>query len=234
MTDAELYAAWKGATFSQKDKALSDLLDGLKGVVGSAVNTYRAAPLPFQILELEAKASAVDAIRSWDGAKGMSLASYVGTKVRNDLHRYVGQHQNVARIPEHQIQRIGPFNAAVGDLAIRFGREPTTHEIADHMGVAVTHVVSLRKMLRKDLVISGEDSDDITDIEHDPDYERAIMAYYSLSPQEKTVFDYTFGAHGQPKLKPSAMAAKLGVSPARISAVKESIGKKLNPYLRPT
>jgi DNA-directed RNA polymerase sigma subunit (sigma70/sigma32) len=234
MNDDALYDEWKTAPPSTKDAALAKLLANLSGVVGSAVNTYRAAPLPFQILELEAKASAVDAIRSWEAKKGMSLASYVGTMVRNDLHRYVGTHQNVARIPEHQIQRIGPFNAAVSELSNRFGREPTTHEVADHLGVGVKHVTTLRKMLRKDLAISGEDSDSITDIEHDPDYERALMAYYSLSPQEKTVFDYTFGAHGQPKMKPSEMAAKLGVSPARISAVKESIGKKLNPYLRPS
>lgn len=231
-TDLELYDSWKSAVGPGKDRALEALLANLGGVVGSAVNSYRGAPLPFRVLELEAKASAVDALREWQPNRGMTLASFVGTKIRNDLSRYTAQHQNVARIPEHQVRRIGPFNAAVADLTARYGREPSTHEIADYMMVPVKHVVSLRKMLRRDLVISGEDSDAIVDLEHDPDYERAMLAYYNLSPQEKLVFDYRMGAHGQPKLKPGEIATKLGITPARVSAVTASIAQKLSPYLK--
>ena len=224
--DLRLWQAWKS---SPSDANLAALLANLAGVVGSAVNTYRAAPLPFMVLELEAKRMAIEACKEWSPTGGTSLSTYVGAKVRQDLFRYVGQHQNVARIPEHQIRQIGGYNRAVSKLTDKFGREPNTIEVADYMAIPVKHVAALRKSLRQDLLESEHVTAD--DMEHDPNYERAILGYYSLTDQEKAVFDMSTGSHGAKMLSPGDMAKKLNVSGARVSALKEQIGKKLSPYL---
>lgn len=231
-SDARLYAEWKDASGFAKDQKLEALLNALGGVVGAAVNTYRAAPLPFHVMELEAKRLAVQAIKSWDASKGMSLASYVGTRVRQDLFRYVSSNQNVARIPEHQVRMIGGYNNAVSTLTDKFNREPSTSEIADHMGLSVKHVTALRRSLRKDLLESDFEGT-MEDYQHDPDYERAMLAYYQLTEQEKAVFDFMVGAHGQPRLKAGEIAKKLRIAPSRVSALKEQVGRKLQPYLKP-
>lgn len=230
--DERLLEEWKREPMGwTKDQKLSELLKSLAGPINSAINTYRGAPLPGPVLELEGKRIAVQAAKEWDRYKGTSLASYVGTMVRQRLYRYVSTHQNIARIPEEQVRRIGKFQDALGELSGRYGREPTTDEIADHMGVPVAHVARLRKSLRQDLLESGTDSFD--DHQHDPDFERAQLAYYQLTQQEKQVFDYLLGAHGQPKLKPSEIARRLGVAAPRISAIKKAIANKLGPYLQP-
>jgi len=242
--DERLYEEWKDAPMGwSKDQAYSVLMKTLEPAVMSAANTYRPAPVPTQTMELEAKRLAGEAVRNWNPSSGMSLASYIGTMVRQRLYRWVTQHQNVARIPEAQVGKIGPFQLALNDLSDQFGREPTTEELADHMAVSPKFVARLRKSLRSDLIASnvmgsvgdeGSVADTIEDIPHDPDYERAMLGYYGLTPQEKQVFDFSMGAHGQPKLKAGELAIRLKVSPARISALKQSVGLKIKPYLRPS
>lgn len=240
--DARLYEEWRDAQPGwTKDQAYDKLMKSLEPAVMSAANTYRAAPVPTPTLELEAKRLAGLAAREWDPKGGMTLASYIGTMVRQRLYRWVTAHQNVARIPEAQVGQIGHFQMAVNDLSSRYGREPTTEELADHLAIHPKHVSRLRRALRSDLIASsaaeaeGEEgslADSIEDIPHDPDYERAMLGYYSLNDQEKHVFDYSLGAHGQPKLKPGEIAARMGISPARVSALKEAVGAKIRPYLR--
>ena len=233
ITDAEVYKAWKAAAPGfEKDRAYTALLDQLKGPIMSAVNAFRAAPLPTVILELEANGMAGQAIREWDASKGMSLASYVGTIVRQRLYRYVATNQNVGRLPEEQVRRIGDFQRALSGLGESLGREPTTHEVADHLGLPLAHVTRLRKSLRKDLLASGLDDEVADALKHDPNYERVMLAYHGLTDMERQVFDFSLGAHGQPKLKPQEIALRLRVSPARISALKAAVGTKLAPLVR--
>lgn len=240
--DARLYEDWKDAPLGwTKDQAFDRLTKSLEPAVMSAANTFRAAPVPTQTLELEAKRLAGLAIKDWDAAGGMTLAGYIGTMVRQRLYRWVTQHQNVARIPEAQVGQIGHFQLAINDLTSRFDREPTTEELADHMGIHPKFVTRLRRSLRSDLIASntmdadgdeGSMADSIEDIPHDQDYERAMLGYYSLNPQEKQVFDYSLGAHGCQKMKAGEIAVQLKLSPARISALKEAVGSKIKPYLR--
>jgi RNA polymerase primary sigma factor len=240
--DVRLYEDWKDAPVGwTKDQAFDRLTKSLEPAVMSAANTYRAAPVPTQTLELEAKRLSGQAIKDWDPKGGMTLAGYIGTMVRQRLYRWVTSNQNVARIPEAQVGQIGHFQLAINDLTSRFSREPTTDELAEHMGIHPKYVSRLRRALRSDLVASnamdaegeeGSMADSIEDIPHDQDYERAMLGYYGLSPQEKNVFDYSLGAHGHQKMKPGEIAVQLKLSPARISALKEAIGTKIKPYLR--
>ena len=231
-TDQAAYQAWKRATPGPaKQEALGHLIESLAAPIGSAVNTYRGAPLPMHVLELEGRRMAGEAVAEWQPTGGMSLASYVGTRVRQSMFRYVSTYQNSARIPEHQVRMIGPYQRTVAELTERHQREPSTHEISQHMGLSMKHVSALQKALRADRIGSGQDETTIEDIKHDPAYERTMLAYYHLTPQEQSVFDYSLGAHGCPKLKPAEIAEKLKVSPARISALKEALGTKLKAYM---
>jgi len=230
--DERLLTDWKKTSVGyQKEQKLSALLQNLSGAIGTAVNSYRGAPLPFSVLEMEGKRQAIQAIQEWDRTKGMSLASYVTTMVKQRLYRYVSTYQNVARIPEGQVLQIGPMREAMTDLSSKLGREPTIDELADHLGLPVKHVVRLRKNLRSDLLEEGGGLDNIEGYQTDPNFERAMMAYYQLSTQEKLVFDYSLGAHGQPKLKAGEIATKLKISNGRVSQLNTSIANKLKPYL---
>jgi RNA polymerase sigma factor (sigma-70 family) len=229
--DVRLFTTWKKAVGFEKDQALAELLSNLSGSIGVAINSFRGSALPMQALELQARTFAVEALKEYDASRSAGLGTYITTSVKQKLYRYVGTYQNAARIPEHHIQKIGPYREAIADLNTKFGREPTTHEIADHLGVAVSHVTELQGLIRKDLLEFGGGLDDIAQFEHDPDFEKAMMAYYSLTPDEQNVFDYSLGAHGKLKATNNEIAKKLGISAGRVSQLRTSIGKKINSYL---
>jgi DNA-directed RNA polymerase specialized sigma subunit len=149
--------------------------------------------------------------------------------VKQRLYDYVSRHQNVATIPAEHIRRIGSFGRAVDDLTDKFGREPTTHELADHLGVAPKKITALRKAYRPVTLESSDDS--FESAVDDASRERVLLAYYGLTDQEKLVFDYSLGAHGQPKLSTKEIATKLRVTDARVSNLKATLATKLAPYL---
>ena len=230
--DKRLLKEWKSAYGLKKDKALSELLDNLHGPIMTAVNQFSGASMPKITMELEAKRHAIGALENYNPEAGMSLSSYVTTIVKQKLYRYVGTYANVARIPEHHLREIGPLNEATTDLTMRFGREPTVHELADHLGVTPSRVTGLRKLLRKDLTEEGGGGvDQYEAFEHDPDFERASLAYYSMSDAEKLVFDYSLGAHGKERASTNEIASTLKLSAGRISQLRKSIADKIKPYL---
>lgn len=231
-TDAKLYDDWKKASRFQKEQKLTALLRQLGGAIATAVRTYQTSALPFPVLQTEGTRLAVEAIKDWDPSRGMTLASYVIAFIKNRMSRYVIEHQNVARIPENKARMIGPLREAETELSNRFGREPTTDELADHMAVSVGHVAKLRKMIRADVLESSSDFSSLEQYAHDPQFDRVMLAYYSLNQDEKQVFDYSLGMHGQPKLSPGEMAAKLKMTSVRISQLKKQVADKLAPYMR--
>lgn len=232
--DARLVSQYKKATGFAKEQKLEELLDALAGPIGTAVNTFRGAPLPSITMQLEAKRIAAEAVNDFDPSQGVALATFVTTRVKQRLSRYVGTYQNTARLPEAQIQKIGPIREAVADLTTRLGREPSTEEIADHLGLSLKHVARIRKNLRADLLEETGGLGNLDVYEQDEGFDRAMMVYYQLTNQEKQVFDYLLGAHGQQRLRPLEIANRLGISAARVSSIKETIAKKIQPYLEGT
>jgi len=229
-TDEELLERGKTARGFEKEQAAERLLLRLHGSIMTSVNVYRAAPIPLPVLELEAKRIALEACADYQAGRGATLATYVTTTVRQRLSRYVTQNQNVARMPEHIVRSIGPVQAAERALTSRLHRDPTTDEIADHLAVPVTQVSKIRTMMRRDLSDSGFEN--LEAFSADPNYERSMLAYYSLAPEEKLVFDYSTGAHGQPKLRNAEMAQRMNLSPSRVSQLKAQVATKLKQYVR--
>lgn len=223
------YAKWKAAVGLEKDKAASELLAALAGNIMSAVMLYQTAPLPKAAVELEAKRIAMVAIRDWREGTGR-LGAYVSTKVRQGLYDYVTRHQNVASIPAEHIARIGSYKRTVEGLTDTLGRDPTAVEISEHMSIPLKKVTTLQKMLRPTAMESLTVATTFDDVD-DADRERVRLAYYGFTDQEKLVFDYTTGAHGRTKLSTNDIAKKLGVTAARVSAIKSNLADKIAPYV---
>lgn len=220
-------------TAQQKDERLlrdrkatvEELLQNFSGAIYTAINAYRSSSMPFSVLELTGKKLALEAFASWTPG-GMAPASYITTYVKQRLQRYVIQNQNTARLPEGQAQKAIAYHRATNELEQQMGRPPSSTEIASHMGVTMPQLTKVRRLIRSE----GLQDDDFEALAHDPDFERASVAYYQLTRQEQQVFDYSMGAHGQQKLSTNDIAARLEVSAARVSTIKKRIAEKLEEY----
>lgn len=228
--ELRMWHEWK-ASGEHPDK-LEPLLHSLKPIISSTYRPFAGqVPIPQAALHAEAVNQAIGAMRKYDPnhESGAQLASWVRSQVR--LNRYVTQHQNLSRITDSRAQRIGDYQRAVSHLSEHLEREPTTHEIADHMKRPVKMVERLINELRPDILASGAQEDPF--IEETPRSQEILMLMeYELTPTELQVFELITGRNGKPKITSTSQIAKrLKWNDSKVSQVKKSIADKMHPYL---
>ena len=222
-------ALWKKWKSDKSDKNLSVLFKRLDPLIQSNVNRYSAAPIPRSALEAEAKKWTLKAFEGFNPTMGVKLSTHVTNYLRK-LYRYTVQHQNIGRIPEHRALQINSFKVANTQLHDKLGRPATTTELADHLAWPIKHVREMESSLRQDIAASTGMGEEGTE-KHSPEMEVIQMGYYSLTPEEQIIFDYTLGSHGKPKLSPGEMATKLKMSNSKISKLRNSVASKLHGYI---
>jgi DNA-directed RNA polymerase specialized sigma subunit len=201
------------------------LLKGFRGMIRSHANQYSGnVEIPPAAINAEFTRHAVRAIQTYDPNRGAALGTWVGNNLVKGK-RWISQHMNTARISEGRVYKVGDFQNTRQRLDQKFGRPPSTHEMAEHLGWSPKEVERLEKEIRSDLI--GSDMT-VDPYEIMPSKAKEILSFlpYELSGQEKTVYEYTLGTGGKPKLNGNQIAQKMGVSPSTVSRIKNSIAKK--------
>lgn len=221
--DFELWQKWNEG--GRKASHMRPLLKTFRGMIRSHVNQYAGnVEIPPPAINAEFTRHAIRAFQTYDPTKGAA----VGTWVTNNLikgRRWVSQHMNTARISESRVYKVGDYKNARDQLDQKFSRPPSTLELSEHLGWAPKEVDRMEKEIRSDLIGSAMTVDPISIM---PSREREILSFlpYELSDQERTVYEYTLGMGGKPKLNGNQIAAKMGVSPSTVSRIKGQIAKK--------
>lgn len=215
---------WKEWDKTRSDEALTGLYKQYNGMIQSAVNKYVNPNIPRAAIEGEAKNQAFIAFNTYNPKKAQ-LSTHVGTRLQK-LYSYVSKYQNVGKIPEGEISSINTYKQAKEMLRTKLGREPSTAEMADEMSWPIKRIAKMETSLRGDYIDTGL----ITRIEADPNYDRMMLTYYEMTPEEQNVFDYITGSHGKPKLSPGDVARTLNISNSKVSAVKNKIATRMAKY----
>lgn len=218
----ELWNSWKQSNDSGD---LNELLKRYDGMIQSAVNKYDNPNIPRPALEAEAKNQAFIAFNTYNPDRGTQLSTHVGTRLKK-LYSYVTKFQNVGKIPEGEISSISTYKKAKDDLRKKLNREASTIELADYLAWDLNRVSRMEASLRKDYI----GMDEISAMETNPRFERMMYSYYEMTPEEQIVFDYTLGTHGKPKLTPSQIASRIGISNSKVSSIKNKIAKRMEKY----
>ena len=217
-TDDELYQKWK-RTGSSAD--LSALVKNLDPLIHAEVNR-RAGTLSRDLLVLQAKKLAVDAIKSFNPNLGVKISTHVTNQLQK-LSRMNYAHQNAARIPEHSQLQYHTVNIANEDFKAEHGREPSTEELADALRWSPKKLEQFRTQFeRKEWLEHAKESpaDMFVAATHDP---RIDYVYSTLSPRQQKIFEYTTGYHGSPRLKNPEILTRLGLTQGVLSYEKTKI-----------
>lgn len=228
--ETELLKRWKAS--GEDPKHLDPLLDSMKGLVESRARMYKnIVEVPTAALDHEFKQQLVEALRSYDPSKGAQLGTWV-TKRLKKANRYILTHQNFARIPENVANGINKYTTAKTELTEKLGYEPDDHTLAEKSGLSMKEVKVLNKSLRKGLVASGGQQEMFeTGFTTGRREEVLGLIHYELTPEERTVFEYTFGRNGKPQLKPGDIARKTGFDNSKVAKLRTSIFNKMKPHL---
>lgn len=213
--DRELFDSWK-ATGDKRH--LGQLIDQLSPIIYKEVNRASGS-LPTAALSAEAKKWTINAIKTYDPAKGTLLSTHVMNylpKIRRMNYKF----QNAVRLPENLQLKFHEYNKAVTDLTDQLNRDPTDDEVAKSIGWTKGQVFKFKNSLYADLVESANERPS----EYSHFNENALLMDYmisQLSPDEKFIFD------NAKVLSSTEIAAKLGVNINRYNYLKTKLIEKI-------
>lgn len=216
-TDDELYAQWKR---SGAPSDLEALVRALEPLIQAEVNR-RAGTLARDLLVIQARKLAVDAIRSYNPNAGVKISTHVTNQLQK-LSRVNYAHQNAARIPEHTMLQFHSVRIATEDFKADHGREPSVQELADTLKWSPKKVEQFHTQFGRSELLESIDTpgEMFVAASHDP---RIDYVYTTLSPRQQLIFEYTTGYHGREKLSNPKIMAKLGITQGVLSYEKTKI-----------
>lgn len=208
--------------------ARNDLLRRFSTTLHYKANAYLNAPIPAAAIEGEAMKLLLQAIDKFNPGMGLKFKTLLEQMLKG-LYRYVATNKNIARIPEHQVLQISRFNSVKDILRAAKDRDPTPDEIADAIGWSVTQVVKMESSLsRRSIAMSGiEAKHGVEDLPAKIS-DVVEFEYFSMTPEEKIVYDLSIGAHGKKQMTNVAAIAKAaGTTPDKVYAIKRVLARKI-------
>lgn len=180
----------------------------------------------------------MDALRTYKPTAGASLQTHVYGSVHQKAKRLNYLYQNLGSMPEPRAQIVGLYQNEFQNLKDSLGREPSTAEVADRMGVSLNQVANIQKELKKDLAM-GEGTEEVSFAEGSRDEELLTYLYYDLGNEEKVVYEYMFGKFGKPrmikangKIDFEGIGRKMGVSSSKVRTIYAGIRSKAEKTIR--
>lgn len=222
--EIELWHNWNNN--GRKPEDMKPLYQSLKPVVNKAISNWAGrVSVPTSAIQAEMNKQFVNAIKTFQPGK-----SALNTWVTNNLRkggRFIKNYQNLGRIPENQIDKIEPYKKAKQELYDKLGHEPDTRAIAEHMGVPVRKIQQLEKENRQDLAASKFNEGDPAQVLAPKELEALTLIQYDLTPEQRIVYEHTFGMNGKKMLKPGEIAAQTGIHASKVSRIRTILKNKV-------
>lgn len=223
-SEAELIAKAKAGDLIAKNTLIRNYMP----VIRQRIRIYARAPVPTAAMEGEAIKLLLYAVSRFNPNQGVAFRTFLGHSLQG-LYRYVGQHKNIARIPEHQLLQITRFKNTKAILQTDKGREPTSGELADALGWSPQQVIRMDSAIsRRDIAMSGIET--LHEVEKFDKRMEDLMEfeYFSMNPDEKLVYDYSMGRHGKPRLADvKDIARRTSLTTDKIYSIKRTIAKRI-------
>lgn len=179
--------------------------------------------VPPSAIDAEMRYQFVEAAKTYNPGKGQ-FNTWLNTYLKR-TGRYIRNYQNLGHISERQIGSIREFNQGKAELAEKMGHEPDIHSLAEHLGWAPRRTMQLhRELTRRDLAASASQFDVLSEA-HPQAFEAIHLLQFDsrLTPQDRSVYEYTFGMNGKPALKPGQIAKKTGLHPSKVSRIRKKL-----------
>lgn len=230
------------------EKALNELVKRNLRYVVSVSNMYRGCGLLLNDLISEGNIGLIQAAKRFDPDKGVKFITYAVWWIRQAIMHALAEQSGTVRLPIKQAGVLYKIGEEFKKFFHSHGREPSSNELAEILGVSVDDIETIMRVYRTYLSLDTplKDDDetsylDLIESQNMPTVEENILKaslseeieeiLEELSDREKNVLRLRFGFEGVPQTL-EEIGKAMGLSRERIRQIENKAKNKLRSRAR--